>query len=355
MGHAAHPAPGTRPALEVAHILREGADAYRETHRLSAQQQRVVNALVSCRTAALGGFKSHCNHCGAETIQYASCRNRHCPKCQTLAQTRWVERQCADLLNIAHWHVVFTLPHELNPIAQGNPALIYRLLFNAASKTLLEFGRNPRWLGGELGITMVLHTWGQNLGQHIHVHCIVTDGALSPDRERWLTPPRRGFLFPKTALSKVFRGKYLESLTAAHRCGELRMPGDDGLDDTRAFESLKTSLQSNDWVVYTKAPRRGSQCSRLPRALHSQDRHRQSSTRRLRWRACSLPMARLRSRQQAQGDASRRGRVRPPLPSSCAPAPIHAAAPLRRARQSRTGSQPCPVPSPARPAGCRTA
>ena len=258
MAHAVHPAPGTRPALEVARILREGADAYRQTHRLSAQQQRVVNALVSCRTAALGGFKSHCNHCGAVTIQYASCRNRHCPKCQTLAQTRWVERQCADLLNIAHWHVVFTLPHELNPLAQGNPALIYRLLFNAASKTLLEFGRNPRWLGGELGITMVLHTWGQNLGQHIHVHYIVTDGALSPDRERWLTPPRRGFLFPKTALSKVFRGKYLESLTAAHRCGELRMPSDDRLDDTRAFECLRTSLQSNAWVVYTKAPFAGA-------------------------------------------------------------------------------------------------
>ena len=144
MGHAAHPAPATRPALEVAHILRQCAGTYRDTHRLSVQQHRVVNALVSCRTAALGGFKSHCNHCGAETIQYASCRNRHCPKCQTLAQTRWVERQCADLLNIAHWHVVFTLPHELNPIAQGNPALIYRLLFDAASKTLLEFGRNSR-------------------------------------------------------------------------------------------------------------------------------------------------------------------------------------------------------------------
>ena len=149
----------------MAHILREGADAYRETHRLSAQQQRVVNALVSCRTAALGGFKSHCNHCGAETIQYASCRNRHCPKCQTLAQTRWVERQCSDLLDIAHWHVVFTLPHELNPIAQSKPALIYRLLFNAASKTLLEFGRNPRWLGGELGITMVLHTPGGRISR----------------------------------------------------------------------------------------------------------------------------------------------------------------------------------------------
>ena len=258
MAHAAHPAPATRPALEVADILRAGADSYRETHRLSVQHQRVVNALVSCRTAALGGFKACCDHCGAVTIQYASCRNRHCPKCQTLSQTRWVERQCADLLDIGYWHIVFTLPHELNPIAQGNPALIYRLLFNAASKTLLEFGRNPRWLGGELGITMVLHTWGQNLGQHIHVHCVVTDGALSPDRERWLTPVRRGFLFPTTALSKVFRGKYLDFLTAAYRSGELRMLGDDGLDDTRAFECLRTSLQSNDWVVYTKAPFAGA-------------------------------------------------------------------------------------------------
>ena len=258
MGHAEHPAPVARPALEVADILRAGASSYLETRRLSVQQQRVVNALVSCRTAALGGFKACCEHCGAVTIQYASCRNRHCPKCQTLAQTRWVERQCADLLNIGYWHVVFTLPHELNPIAQGNPALIYRLLFHAASKTLLEFGRNPRWLGGELGITMVLHTWGQNLGQHIHVHCVVTDGALSPEGECWLTPPRRGFLFPTAALSKVFRGKYLDLLTDAHRRGELHVPGDEDPDDTRAFECLKASLQSNQWVVYTKAPFAGA-------------------------------------------------------------------------------------------------
>ena len=238
--------------------MREGADAYRETHRLSAQQQRVVNALVSCRTAALGGFKSHCNHCGAETIQYASCRNRHCPKCQTLAQTRWVERQCADLLNIAHWHVVFTLPHELNPIAQGNPALIYRLLFNAASKTLLEFGRNPRWLGGELGITMVLHTWGQNL-RPAH--------PCPLHRHRRRLEPRPGALadsaparipLPQDRPLEGLPWQVSRVLTAAHRCGELRMPGDDGLDDTRAFESLKTSLQSNDWVVYTKAPFAGA-------------------------------------------------------------------------------------------------
>ena len=258
MGHAEHPAPVARPALEVADILRAGAGSYRETHRLSVQQQRAVNALVNCRTAALGGFKACCEHCGAVTIQYASCRNRHCPKCQTLAQTRWVERQCADLLDIGYWHVVFTLPHELNPLAQGNPALIYRLLFHAASKTLLEFGRNPRWLSGELGVTMVLHTWGQNLGQHIHVHCVVTDGALSPDGECWLMPPRRGFLFPTAALSKVFRGKYLDALAAAHRCGELRMPGNEDPDDTRAFECLRASLRSNDWVVYTKAPFAGA-------------------------------------------------------------------------------------------------
>ncbi len=259
MAHADHAAPAKRPALEVADILRERADAYGEAHRLSARQQRVVGDLVSCRTAALGGFKSHCDDCGAVTFQYASCRNRHCPKCQTLSQTRWVERQCADLLDIGYWHIVFTLPHELNPLAQARPELIYKLLFKAASQTLLEFGRNPRWLGGELGITMVLHTWGQNLGQHIHVHCIVTDGGLSPDHERWLTPARKGFLFPTAALSKVFRGKYLDFLTTAHRKGELCGPGPNPIDDNRAFETLKTALRSHDWVVYTKAPFAGAE------------------------------------------------------------------------------------------------
>ena len=257
MAHAGHSAPARRPALEVADILRERGGAYAENHRLSAQQQRGVDALVNCRTAALGGFKSQCDRCGAVTIQYASCRNRHCPKCQTLSQARWVERQCADLLDIGYWHVVFTLPHELNPVAQGNPALIYRLLFRAASQTLIEFGRNPRWLGGELGITMVLHTWGQTLGQHIHVHCIVTDGGLSPDGQRWLSPKRKGFLFPTAALSKVFRSKYLDFLGAAHRDGELRLMAA-GVNDSHEFECLRTALRSHDWVVYSKAPFAGA-------------------------------------------------------------------------------------------------
>ena len=135
--------------------------------------------------------------------------------------------------------------HALNPVAQANPALIYRLLFKAASRTLLEFGRNLRWLGGELGITMVLHTWGQNLGQHIHVHCIVTDGGLSPDGQRWLSPVRNGFLFPTAALWKVFRGRYLDFLDAAHRDGELRLKTDGG----REFDCLETTLRAYDWAV----------------------------------------------------------------------------------------------------------
>jgi hypothetical protein len=233
--------------------MRAGGDAYRASHRLGGQQERVLRALVNCRTAALGGVKLQCDGCGAVAFQYASCGNRHCPKCQTLAQTRWVERQCAALLDIGYFHLVFTLPHELNPLAQGNPTLIYRLLFNSASQTLLEFGRNPRWLGGELGITMVLHTWWQNLGQHIHVHCIVTGGALSTDEQSW-RPARKGFLFPRPALSNVFRGKYLHALKQAYREGTLHLPGAPDREDTVAFDCLMTRLREHDWVVYAKAP-----------------------------------------------------------------------------------------------------
>ena len=251
MPQTCHTASADRPALEVADILRARADIYADAHRLAPRQERVMDDLMQCRTASLGGFRFLCDHCGSATVQYASCRNRHCPKCQSLSQTRWVERQCPDLLDIGYWHLVFTLPHELNPLAQARLALVYNLLFKAASRTLLEFGRNPRWLGGELGITMVLHTWGQNLGQHIHVHCIVTDGGLSADHQRWLSPTRSGFLFPTAALSKVFRGKYLDLLSAAHRKGELGSPYS---NDSQAFERLTAALRSHDWVVYSKAP-----------------------------------------------------------------------------------------------------
>ena len=146
MACPAHSAAQLRPALEVADIVRTCGEAYRATHRLSAQQERVLQAIAQCRTAALGGHAARCDHCGMLSISYRSCGNRHCPKCQTLAKQRWLERQCADLLDIDYWHLVFTLPHVLNPLAQGNPEVIYKLLFRAASETLLAFGRNPRWL-----------------------------------------------------------------------------------------------------------------------------------------------------------------------------------------------------------------
>tara|TARA_R110001592_G_scaffold343029_2_gene633226 strand:- start:4514 stop:5695 length:1182 start_codon:yes stop_codon:yes gene_type:complete len=240
--------------LEVADIVRAAGVAYRESHPLSGQQDRVLRAIAQCRTAALGGQRSQCNHCGAITISYRSCRNRHCPKCQTLAKQRWLERQCADLLDIDYWHLVFTLPHGLNPLAQGNPRVIYRLLFHAAAKTLLEFGRNPRWIGGDVGITMVLHTWGQRLDQHIHVHAVVTGGALSCDGEHWM-PARRGFLFPVRALSKVFRAKYLEALFQVHRDGQLRFSGaTSALSDIAAFQEFISELKAKEWVVYAKPP-----------------------------------------------------------------------------------------------------
>lgn len=239
--------------------MRACGEAYRATHRLSAQQERGLQAIAQCRTAALGGHAARCDHCGVISISYRSCGNRHCPKCQTLAKQRWLERQCADLLDIDYWHLVFTLPHALNPLAQGNPEVIYNLLFRAASETLLAFGRNPRWLGGELGITMVLHTWGQKLDSHIHVHCVVTGGALSPDGERWL-PANKGFLFPTRALSKVFRGKYLDYLQESDAEGALRFGGSTAtLAEAGAFRLFLAKLKTHDWVVYAKPPFAGAE------------------------------------------------------------------------------------------------
>ena len=258
MACAVDPAPYPKPALEVAAIVRACGEVYRRTHRLSAQQDRVLRAIESCRTAALGGHTLRCDHCGTLEISFNSCGNRHCPKCQTLAKQRWLERQCADLLDIDYWHQVFTLPHDLNALALGNPEVLYALLFRAASETLLAFGRNPRWLGGELGITMVLHTWSQNLGLHLHVHCIVTGGALSDDG-CWIAA-KPGFLFPVRALSKVFRGKYLEGLQQAYQRGELRFGGSTAaLADPEAFRRFIARLRTHDWIVYSKPPFAGAE------------------------------------------------------------------------------------------------
>jgi hypothetical protein len=243
-----------RPRLELAAIVRQYGDAYRHTHRLTSVQHRALRAIAACRTAALGGHRETCDRCGAVRIIYHSCRNRHCPKCQTLTKERWLAARRADLLPIPYFHVVFTLPHDLNALAQGNPRVIYALLFRAAADTLLAFGRDPRHLGGTIGITAILHTWGQNLSQHLHLHCLVTGGALARDRSRWI-PGRSSFLFPVRALSTVFRAKYLANLQHAFDAGQLHFAaGTANLASRTAFTGFLGGLRTVDWIVYAKRP-----------------------------------------------------------------------------------------------------
>jgi hypothetical protein len=248
------PPAGAGRRLELADIFRAHGAAYRKTRMLCGQQDRVLRAIAACRTAAMGGHATRCDACGAIDVRYHSCRNRHCPKCQTLAKEHWLTARCAELLPVAYFHVVFTLPHQLNALAQGNPRVIYDLLFRSAAETLQGFGRDPKWLGGELGITGVLHTWGQNLTQHLHLHCVVTGGALSADGQRWIRA-RRGFLFPVRALSRMFRGKYLDYLRAAYASGELHFAGHQAaLGEPAAFARFVADARRHDWVVYAKRP-----------------------------------------------------------------------------------------------------
>src|SRR5258707_10884602 len=251
---AAAPRARRRPALEVADIFRAHGVAYRHAHGLSRAQRRAMQAIETCRTAVLGGHRQTCDTCGAERIAYNSCRNRHCPKCQPLAKERWIAARRAELLPVEYFHVVFTLPHALNALAQGNPRVIYRLLFRAVAATLTTFGRDPRHLGGDIGGTAILHTWGQNLSQPLRLHCVVAGGALPQDGARWLTAPP-GFLFPVRALAKVFRGKYLHALQRAFSTGHLVFAGSlTSLADPERLAAWLQELRQHDWVVYAKRP-----------------------------------------------------------------------------------------------------
>lgn len=241
------------PKVELADIVRRHGAAFNAAHRLCAVQLRALRAIERCRTAALGGELRQCDACGTRRYVYHSCRNRHCPKCQTRAKERWLAARRAELLDVPYYHLVFTLPHELNALAHGNPREIYTMLLCAASETLLEFGRNPRWLGGEIAATLVLHTWGQTLTQHLHVHCLVAAGALS-DSGAWIRA-RRGFLFPVKALSAVFRGKFLSAFSQALTDGVLALSqGTTALRDPGAQRALLATLTRHPWVVYAKRP-----------------------------------------------------------------------------------------------------
>jgi hypothetical protein len=194
------------------------------THTLSPDQHAVLRAVARCRTAALGGHVDVCDACGYSAIAYNSCRNRHCPKCQALSQARWIERRMERVLPTHAFHVVFTLPSELHGLVLGNREQLFSLLFASAAEALLELGRDPRWLGAELGITSVLHSWTRDLRFHPHVHCIVTGGGLSVDGARWVATPT-DFLFPVRVLGALFRGKFLAQLDRLYDRGELRLDG----------------------------------------------------------------------------------------------------------------------------------
>jgi len=243
-----------RPRFEVADVFRAHGQTYRQAHSLSGDQLKVMRAIELCRTEALGGHLDVCPECGFERPAYNSCRNRHCPKCQSLAQARWIERRIERLLPTHYFHVVFTMPAALRPLVRANRALLFDLLFTTASRTLLDLGDDPKRLGARLGITAVLHTWTRKLTFHPHLHCIVTGGGLAPDGETWI-PCSRRFIFPVRVLGELFRGKFLDGLRRLHRMGLLRYTADAApLADDAAFTQLLDRLYRDPWVVYAKRP-----------------------------------------------------------------------------------------------------
>ena len=242
-------------SLEVAEIFRRYGDRYRlETGAVSLAQRRVMRAIEQCRTAALGGHVEQCDRCQHLRVWYNSCRNRHCPKCQSLARAEWIERREADVLDCPYFHVVFTVPEAIAEIAYGNKALVYGILFRAAAETLRTIAADPKHLGVQLGFFLVLHTWGQQLQHHPHVHGVVTGGGLSRDGTRWIAC-RPGFFLPVRVLSRLFRRLFLQSLRQAFEAGRLRLTGSLApLADPETFTTHLAPVRQAEWVVYAKRP-----------------------------------------------------------------------------------------------------
>jgi len=250
-----------RPRFEVADIVRAYGEQYLRAYPSTGAQRRVLRAIAHCRTAALGGHVEQCDACGQRRIAYNSCRNRHCPKCQGKETAQWMAAEQAMLLPVPYFHVVFTLPHALNPLVRANRRLLCGLLLRTAAATLRTFALDPRHLGAEPAITMVLHTWGQTLEEHYHAHCVVSGGGLSLDGRSWISLPqgkrkhRRPFLFHVKALSKMFRGKLIAALERARSRDQLRYLGQSAsLPEPSPWNSLISALGNKNWVVYSKPP-----------------------------------------------------------------------------------------------------
>jgi hypothetical protein len=246
----------TRPPFEVADIIRKAGSRFIERYRgsLTWAQLKVLTAIERCRTAALGGHRDQCARCGYEATSYCSCRNRHCPKCQTNAREKWLQARQSELLPVGYYHLVFSVPHSLVPLMWQNKKALFALLFEASATTLLEVAADPKHLGARIGFLSILHTWGQTLQRHPHIHCVVPGGGLSPDGQRWIRS-RPGFFLPVRVLSRVFRGKFVAGLRQAFQRNWLVFHGVClPLADEKAFAAFLRTLFRQDWVVYSKPP-----------------------------------------------------------------------------------------------------
>ena len=243
----------SRPSIEMADVFRLYGDQYRRDHpELSTVQHRAITAIQRCRTAALGGHLQECEHCGHRIISYNSCRNRNCPKCQSSAAKRWLEQREKEILPVPYFHIVFTVPHEIAQIALGNQKVIYSILFRSVAATLLKVSKNH--FGAEIGFLAILHTWGQNLNYHPHIHCIVTGGGWNCDQKRWIASGKKFFL-PVAVLSRVFRGKFLSSLRAVYAVGKLKFSGQlSQIVNRCCFNTFIKPAANSNWVVYCKPP-----------------------------------------------------------------------------------------------------
>jgi predicted Zn-ribbon and HTH transcriptional regulator len=245
-----------RPRFEIADVIRKADARFSSRHRerLTWPQVKVLNAILRCRTAALGGHRDQCTRCGYQTISYNSCRNRHCPKCQTNAREKWLAARQQELLPVNYYHLVFSVAHALVPLIWQNKKLLFKLLFEASAASLLDIAADPKHLGAEIGFLTVLHTWGQTLQRHPHVHCVVPSGGLSPDHGQWIRSPPNFFL-PVKVLSRVFRGKFVAGLKRLFRHGKLVFHGSCApLANEKVFHAFLRTLFREDWVVYAKRP-----------------------------------------------------------------------------------------------------
>jgi hypothetical protein len=339
--------------LEVADIFRRHGDAYRRDHEghLGRTERRVMSAVVACRTATLGGHVEACADCGATRIAYNSCRNRHCPKCQGLARAQWLAARQAELLPVPYFHVVFTLPPAAAEIAFQNKAAVYAILMRTAAETLATIAADPKHLGAELGITAVLHSWGQTLQHHPHVHCVVSGGGPSLDGKRWIAC-RKGFFLPVRVLARLFRRLFLGELQRAFEAGSLVFCGDLAkLAQPAAFARRLTVLRRLDWIVYAKPPFGGPEqvLAYLGRYTH---RVAIANTRlltldenkvRFTWKD-------YRHGGKDQGHGAPSQRVHPPLSPSHAAGRFPPYSSLRLPGQRRPHRAPRPMPSATRPA-----